>query len=185
MEKWTLKELVIVAVIGVAVGIFWMGWTLVYELISPILRFLALNYLFAGVWYLGGTLSAYIVRKPGAAVFGELMAAAAEMMLTHWGFIALIWGLAQGLAVELVLFIFGYKKWDIFTMMLAGAFAGLAAYALDYFFYGYHGLAYWIIVLGIVNSAVGGAIGSGWLAKALADALIPTGTLEGLKIRGK
>ncbi len=174
-----------VAVIGVTVAIFWMGWTLVYESLSPLLKPIALNYLVAGVWYLGGTLSAYIVRKPGAAIFGELMAAAVEMTLSHWGFVALLWGLAQGVAAELVFAFTGYRRWGKITMMLAGAMAGIAAYVLDYFFYGYSGFERWYITLSVVNSAIGGAVGSGLLAVVIGKALIPTGALEGFKIREK
>ncbi len=180
-----MKEMTIVSVLGVTVAVLWMGWTWFYEAALQILKPLTLNYLFAGVWYLGGTLSAYIIRKPGAAVFGELVAAAVEMMLTHWGFIALVWGLAQGLASELVFFMLGYERWGKVPMMLAGALAGLAAWGLDYIFYGFQGLFRGYIVLSLVNSAVGGAVGSGLLAIALADALIPTGVLDGLKIRKK
>ncbi len=170
---------------GVAVAIFWMAWTLIYETLSPLLRPFALNYFLAGMWYLGGTLAAYIIRKPGAAVFGELMAAAVEMTLTHWGFLALIWGLAQGLAAELVFLLTGYNRWDKFTMMVAGALSGIAAYILDYFFYKYSGFTGWYITAGVIFSAVGGALGSGLLAVIIGRALIPTGALEGLKIREK
>ena len=170
-----------VAVVGVTVAIFWMTWTLVYEAISSILRPFALNYLLAGVWYLGGTLSAYIVRKPGAAIFGELTAAAVEMTLTHWGFIALLWGLVQGIAVEFVFFLLGYREWGKMPFLVAGALAGVAAFALDYFFYSYQNLANWYIIAGIVNSAIGGAIGSGLLAVLIGRALESTGALDTVK----
>ena len=43
-----------------------------------------------------------IIRKPGAALYTEVVAAVVSMAIgTQWGFVTLIWGVVQGAAAEL------------------------------------------------------------------------------------
>ena len=56
-----------------------------------------------GIWLLAGPLAALIVRKPGAALFAELVAASVSALLgAQWGLLTIESGLVQGLAAELV-----------------------------------------------------------------------------------
>jgi energy-coupling factor transport system substrate-specific component len=66
------------------------------------------------------------VRKPGAAIYTELIAATVSALIgSQWGFGTLVSGLLQGLGAELVFALFLYANWKLFTGVLAGAGAGV------------------------------------------------------------
>ena len=46
--KWKLKEITLVAVVSIALGVVWWGWTVIYNFFDPILRPFGLNYLVVG-----------------------------------------------------------------------------------------------------------------------------------------
>ncbi|MDO5721524.1 MAG: ECF transporter S component [Actinomycetaceae bacterium] len=61
--------MVVAAVLSVAVGLIFYGWNTIgyagYEAVNALTP--GLGGLFNGVWFLGGTLRAIIIRKPGTA----------------------------------------------------------------------------------------------------------------------
>ena len=63
-------------------------------------------------WLFAGPLAAIIVRKPGAALFAETLAAAIELTMgNQWGVGgSLIVGIMQGLGAEIGFAIFAYKS---------------------------------------------------------------------------
>ncbi len=122
--SWRLNEIVILLVLAVALGVLFWGWTLLTAFATP-LKGIGLDYLFAGVWLVGGTLIPFLIRKPGAALFGELAAAVVESFITQWGVTAAIWGAVQGLGCELVFALFLYRRWDLPVLLLAGAVSGI------------------------------------------------------------
>lgn len=65
-----------------------------------------------GIWLFAGPLAAIIVRKPGAALFAETLAAALELAMGNpWGIGgSLIIGICQGLTAEIGFAIFAYKR---------------------------------------------------------------------------
>jgi energy-coupling factor transport system substrate-specific component len=130
-----------------------------------------------GVWLLPGVLGALVIRKPGAAVFTELVAAIVSALLgNQWGITVVYYGLLQGIAPELVLLATRYRRWGLPTALLAGAAAGLAAVVLDVVHYYTDWSASWIGVyaLVVVASAAAVAGAGGWL---LVRALARTGVL--------
>ena len=87
--------------------------------------------LIAGLWVLAGPLAAAIIRKPGAALLCELIAAIVEAILgSHFGATVLLSGLLQGLGAELVFAAFGYKRFTLWVTaasgMLAAAFMAVS-----------------------------------------------------------
>lgn len=178
-KSWRVVDIVVAAVLAVACGvIFWLWW-LAWTPLSNLLAFFApLSGLLAGGWLLGGTIGALVIRKPGAAIFCELVAAGVEATLgTHWGMTVFIWGLAQGVAVELVFALFRYRRFGLPVAMLAGAAAGLVCGLLDttigssvVWEVGYK--AIYIACTTLSGAVIAGAIG--WLA---VRALARTGAL--------
>ncbi|HUZ18270.1 MAG TPA: ECF transporter S component [Spirochaetia bacterium] len=187
MEKrksWKLGEIVTVLVLAVALGVLWWGWTFVYNLAKPLQPF-GLDYLFSGFWYIGGTLIPFLIRRPGAAIFGELAAAIVEMPFTQWGLTSPIWGLVQGIACELVFLLFRYRKWDLGVLMLAGAVAAVFEYVLDFFYSHYAGLKLWVIADQLVSNIIGGAILAGVLAYVVGTAIRKTGVMRSITPGGQ
>jgi energy-coupling factor transport system substrate-specific component len=177
VKMWKLNEIVILLVLAVALGVLWWGWTFFTALMSP-LSPLGLNYLFVGLWFTGGTLVPFLIRKPGAALLGEVAAAFVESFITQWGISAVIWGLVQGVGCELVFALFRYKKYNLLVLILAGAVAGAFSYVLDFFYSHYAGLQLWVIVVQVVSIIVSGAILGGLLAYLIGSGIIKTGVLR-------
>jgi energy-coupling factor transport system permease protein len=187
MEKrksWKLGAIVTLLVLAVALGVLWWGWTALTNFAKP-LQPIGLDYLFSGFWYIGGTLIPFLIRRPGAAIFGELAAAIVEMPFTQWGLTSPIWGLVQGIACELVFLLFRYRRWDLGVLMLAGAVAALFEYVLDYFYLHYDGLTWWVIVNQLVSNIIGGAILAGLLAYVVGTAILKTGVMRSIAPGGR
>ena len=93
--------------------------------LTPLLP--GLQGLLAGPWLFAGVLGGLIIRKPGAALYTELVAAVISALIgNQWGPLTIVSGLVQGLGAELVFFLFLYASWRLPVAMLAGAGAGLA-----------------------------------------------------------
>jgi len=112
--RWRVVDIVVASVLGVAGGLVMTVWNLVYSPITaPIEAALpGLQALLYGVWLFPAVLVALVVRKPGAALYGELVAAATSALLGgFWGWTAVQWGLVQGLGAELVFALLLYRAW--------------------------------------------------------------------------
>ncbi|MCO6394098.1 ECF transporter S component [Corynebacterium sp. MC-17D] len=180
-HSWRVIDIVTAAVLGVACGlIFWM-WNSVgyagfkaFDALTP-----GLGGLFTGIWFLGGTLGGLVIRKPGAAVFVEVLAASVSAVIgSQWGIETLYSGLAQGLGAEIVFLIFAYKKLSTTVAVLAGMGSAVGAFVLELFLSANFamGLAFNVIYLSCM--LVSGALLAGIVAKLLVDALAKTGALD-------
>ncbi|MBY0379062.1 MAG: ECF transporter S component, partial [Burkholderiales bacterium] len=90
---------VFITVISVVIGIFWWGYTFIFDILSPFLRGVALEGILTGFWYMGGVFFAYIIRKPGSAVLGVLIACVIEGAISHWGLAStLLYGVVEGIS---------------------------------------------------------------------------------------
>ncbi len=138
-----------------------------------------------GVWFIGGTAAAYIIRKPGSAFIGEFLGALVELALAPiFGVFVLLWGAIQGASSELVFLARKYKKWDYTTMALAGFLPGLPIAIPGWFFFpqlyiaafdyaGVAGVATYILL-----HAISGLIIAGILTKYFIDKIALTGVLD-------
>ena len=106
-NKWRVVDIVVAAIIAVASGVIFWGWDIVCT--APLALFEAVTPGFEGLlnafWLFAGPLAAIIVRKPGAALFAETLAAALELTMgNQWGVGgSLIVGIVQGLGAKSVL----------------------------------------------------------------------------------
>src|SRR5690606_27281412 len=75
-RQWRVVDIVVASVVAVACGVIFWAWGLAWPALSLPLAFLpGLSGLLAGGWLFAGVLGALITRKPGAALFTELVAA--------------------------------------------------------------------------------------------------------------
>lgn len=126
---WRTRDIVVTAVIGVAFGIVFWAWGLVWNGPLAVLGGLALPLQDLGyaVWLMPAVLAPLIVRKPGAAIFAEMVAAGLSAMLgSAWGIDTLLSGFVQGAAAELVFAFTMYRRWT-FPVLAAAAVASAAA----------------------------------------------------------
>jgi energy-coupling factor transport system substrate-specific component len=176
--RWRVVDIVVAAIVAVVCGVVFVAWNAGSHVLDPLGSLLpGLQSVGYGFWLLGGPLAALIVRKPGAAVFGELVGAAVSMLLgAQWGLQTLESGLVQGPAAELAFAIFVYRVWSWPVAALSGALAGLAAGINDCIIYYPDGGALFLTVY-IVSAVVSGAVIAGIGSWALVKGLARTGAL--------
>ena len=81
--RWRTRDIVVAAVIGVAFGV---AFFVAGGLWSAIAGLGPAQNLFYGVWLLPAIVAPLIIRKPGAALFAEVVAASLSALLgSLWG----------------------------------------------------------------------------------------------------
>lgn len=134
--RWRVVDIVVAAVLGVAIGLVFWGWNTVGGLWFAAMDGLTpgLGGIAVGIWLLGGVVGGLVIRKPGAALLVELVAAVVSALIGNvWGISTIFSGLAQGLGAELIFLAFLYLRFTLPVAMLAGAGAGIGAWVLEFF----------------------------------------------------
>jgi len=178
MMTWKMKEVVLAVILSVACGVIYLGWSTLWIPISALVGPVGAGFMF-GIWVIASPIVAYIIRKPGASLIAEVAAAAVELLTgSHFGLSALLVGVFQGIGAEMAFAIFGYKRYNLFTLMLSGAFAAIGSmiYNLIANGFGFYTTKVFLVTLGI--HVISGTILGGLLAKVVVDALAKTGVLE-------
>jgi len=178
---WRGVDLITAAMLAVAFGVMFWGFdTFIYPILSVASAgFPPAGELMLGVWLVPAVVGGLVIRRPGAALFVELVAANVELFLGNkWGAAVLLSGLLQGLGVELALALFRYRRFGIVVAVLGGVLAAV----FEIVFYEWHtyvaeySTAWKAIYLGagMVSGAVIAGVG-GW---ALVRGLARTGALN-------
>ena len=179
--RWRVVDIVIASVIGVASGLIFVVWNQAYNPLSGLLTPLlpGLQALLGGGWLFAGVLGGLIIRKPGAALYTELLAAVVSTLVggTAWGATILVSGLVQGLGAELVFALFFYANYRLVVALLAGAGAGLALAVNDLVLW-YPGSAAPFIAIYTASSIVSGVLVAGLLSWLAMRGLARTGALS-------
>lgn len=178
--RWRVVDIVVASVIAVACAMIFLLWNVGYEVPSSILKPLlpGVQGLLAGPWLIAGVLGALIIRKPGAALYTELVAAIISALVGNaWGPLTIVSGIVQGLGAEIVFLLFLYGVWRLPVAMLAGAGAGLACGINDRILW-YAGADTLFTTVYIVSTTVSGAIIAGLGAWLIARGLAATGALS-------
>lgn len=186
-KDWKTRELVVAAVLAVAVGVIFWGWGLLWASASQFIPF-PFHYALVGVWMIGGLLVPYVVRRPGAALLGELVAAFVSMALgNQWGLLTMASGLVQGVGSEAVFAGFRWRRFGGVALYGAAALAGAFSILLDTFLYSYYAMYSWdSILVAAVLCVLGSLVLGGLVSQLLGEALAKTGVLSGLEIsRGR
>jgi energy-coupling factor transport system permease protein len=180
--RWRTIDLMTAAFVGVVFGVVYWGWDAAYTPLSTALASVAgpAIGLLGGPWLVAGVVSALVIRRPGAALFAELLASSVEALLGNtWGWTTLLSGGLQGLGVELALALFVYRRFGWSVAALGGALA--AAFEFGYEWQAYY--ASWTLqsklaYLGLfaLSGAVVAGLG-GWL---LTRALAASGAIDAL-----
>ncbi len=178
-RRWRTVDIVVASVIAVAGGVVFWGWSQLWTTTSGAFSaFPPAQAVMYGVWLAPGVIGGLIVRKPGAALYTELVASVVEALLgSAWGLSVVAYGVAEGLAPELIFALFAYRWWRLPVPALAGAAAGLAAAVLDLVYYYGAWRADWMltyVVLVMASSLVIAGVGGELLVRALAR----TGALQ-------
>jgi len=176
--SWRTVDIVVAAAIAIAFGVVFWAWNQLWAAATP--AFVAIppaqNILY-GVWLVPAVLAGLIIRKPGAALFTELVAASVSAILgSQWGLDAVVSGALQGLGAEIVFLVVGYRRWTIAVALIAAIGTAIAAWVHDTpLYYADIGLGPQLVILAfmVVSAIVIAGIGS-WL---LMRSLVQTGVL--------
>lgn len=186
-KQWRVVDYVVTAVLGIGVGlIFWvlaLSWKVIelgFQAFPPAIG------LIAGLWVLAGPLAAVIIRKPGAALLCEMIAAVVEAVLgSHFGATVLLSGFVQGLGAELIFAAFGYRRFSVWVTglsgLLAAAFMAVSEnimYNAEWQFSFQAAYAVCAIVSGIVISGIGAWFAYRAIAKTGALSSFASGRLR-------
>jgi len=178
---WRGVDLITAAMLAVAFGvIFWGFDTFIYPILTAATTgFPPAGELMLGVWLVPAVVGALVIRRPGAALFTELVAANVELFLGNkWGAAVLLSGVLQGLGVELALALFRHRRFGVVVAVIGGVLSAVfeivfyewQSYVAEY------STAWKVIYLGagMVSGAIIAGVG-GW---ALVRGLARTGALN-------
>ncbi|MGK5742241.1 ECF transporter S component [Micromonospora sp. URMC 103] len=179
-NRWRTIDIVVASVIAVAFGVIFWAWNLVWSATEPAFAFFPpAQALIYGIWLLPAVLGGLVIRKPGASLYCELVAAILSALLgSQWASITIVQGLLQGVGAELAFAAFRYRSYRLPTAVLAGALTGVSAAVFDFVYWNkaYDLTSYRLpYALLTVISATIVAGGGGW---ALTRALANTGVLD-------
>ncbi|ALI25032.1 Substrate-specific component YkoE of thiamin-regulated ECF transporter for HydroxyMethylPyrimidine [Mycolicibacterium fortuitum] len=178
--RWRVVDIVVASVLATAAGLVFVVWNIASNPISaPLTAALpGLQALLAGGWLFAGVLTALVIRKPGAALYCELVAATVSALVgNQWGVLTLESGLVQGLGAELVFAVFFYRRWGLPVALIAGAVAGLALAINDLILW-YPGSANTFALIYTVSAITSGALVAGLLSWFAVRGLAKTGALS-------
>ena len=178
-SHWRTVDIVVMAVVAALFGVVYWAWGLisfaaVFSAFPPVAAVTNV------VFVMAGPLGALIVRRPGAALGAEVLAAVFEALVSvSWsGTSIVVYGVVEGAAAEAAFALARYHDWRLRTALASGLFAGVAMALLDvwiYRFYAYFPLGQKLAYLGL--AAVAGAVIAGGVSWYLVRALAATGVL--------
>lgn len=177
---WRILDIVVASVLSVSAGLIFVFWNIASNpIVAPLGALLpGLQALASGGWLFAGIVCALVIRKPGAAFYGEVVAATVSALIgNQWGVMTIGSGIVQGLGAELIFAIFLYRSWHIATAMLAGAAAGLALAINDLLLW-YPGTTTTFAAIYTVSAITSGALIAGLLSWFVVRGLARTGTLS-------
>lgn len=181
MQRWRVIDILIASVLGIACGLlFWIwnsigyAWYTAADALTPGFGGIA-----TGIWLIGGPIGALVIRKPGAAIYVEVLAAAVSAAIgNQWGIETLYSGLAQGIGAEIIFLIFAYRRFGLVVAALSGVGAAVGAFLLELVTSANYAKSLAFNLTYLSTMAISGIILAGGLAYFLVKALAATGALD-------
>ena len=179
---WTLRETLIIAVLGAVFGVLYLGWVQVWLIAQAVLGPVTMDVVI-GFWFIVSMIAAAIIRKPGVALVSEVLAAGTQVLLgSPAGLLLLVTGLVQGAGAEAVFAATRWKRYSLPVLMAAGVGAAIFSFIYTWIRFDYGELAPTLLVIMFTLRCLSGALLGGLLAWIIVNALYKTGVLSGLRI---
>ena len=182
--SWSLKDLVLVVVLGVVFGfLYWVfvqAWTVLSIAMGPA-GDLAQHFLL-GSWLLVAPLAIAIVRRPLAGVFAEVIASVIEVIFlgSMVGPLLFVSAAIQGVGSEIPFALTRYRNYSWVTYAVSGLLGAGLVFFFSAFRSGWYGQEIFLLRLAIQLAS--GVILGGLLAKLIVDALDKTGVVDNFAI---
>ena len=180
--RWSLREILVVAVLGAVFGVLYIGWVQVWLIAQAIFGPVTMDVVM-GFWFIVSIIAAAIIRKPGAALLSELLAAVVQILMgSPAGLLLLLTGLVQGAGAEAVFAATRWKNYRLPVLMAAGVGAAVFSFIYTWIRFDYGALAPGLLVAMFVLRCLSGALLGGLAGHFITEALYRTGVLSGLAI---
>lgn len=179
---WSLREILIVTVIGAVFAVLYIGWVQVWLIAQAIFGPVTMDVVM-GFWFIASIVAAAIIRKPGAAFAAEVLAAGVEILLgSPGGLLLILSGMIQGAGAEAVFAATRWRNYSLPVLMAAGAGASIFSFIYTWIRFDYASLQPRLLIAMFVLRLLSGALLGGWLGHVIVRALYKTGALTGLAI---
>jgi energy-coupling factor transport system substrate-specific component len=181
-HAWTLREILIAAVLGAVFAVLYLGWVQVWLVAQAAFGPVTMDVVM-GFWFVASIVAAAIIRKPGAAIATEVLAAAIEILLgSPAGIMLLVAAAIQGAGAEAVFAVTRWRRYSLITLILAGIGSAVFSFAYTWVLFGYGALAPGLLVAMFALRCLSGAVLGGLAGHLVTEALYKTGVLSGLAI---
>nr|CAA05602.1 YkoE [Bacillus subtilis] [Bacillus subtilis subsp. subtilis str. 168] len=182
MKSWKVKEIVIMSVISIVFAVVYLLFTHFGNVLAGMFGPIAYEPIY-GIWFIVSVIAAYMIRKPGAALVSEIIAALVECLLGNpSGPMVIVIGIVQGLGAEAVFLATRWKAYSLPVLMLAGMGSSVASFIYDLFVSGYAAYSPGYLLIMLVIRLISGALLAGLLGKAVSGSLAYTGVLNGMAL---
>ncbi len=179
---WTLRETLVIAVLGVVFAVLYLGWVQVWLIAQAIFGAVTMDVVM-GFWFVASIVAAAIIRKPGVAFTSEVLAGGVEILLgSPAGLLLLLSGAVQGAGAEVVFAATRWRNYSLPVLMAAGVGAAIFSFAYTWIRFNYGALQPGLLIAMFVLRCLSGALLGGWLGHVIVEALYKTGALAGLAI---
>lgn len=170
--KWQPLDIAVGATLGAACGVIFWGFNFAYMPISSVFGAILPGFasIVHAVWYFSGTLAVLILRKPGAALYVNLIGTLVETVIGSQfdlGFV-IISALLQGVFAEIPFALTRYRMFNLPISIASGALVALE-YGTYLMLFRYVGVSF-VSPRGIVHmisEVTGGVLISGVMAWCL------------------
>lgn len=180
--RWTLRETLVVAVLGAVFAVLYLGWVQVWLVAQAAFGPLTMD-VFMGFWFIASIVAAAIIRKPGVAFAAEFLAAAVQILLgSPAGLMLLVSGIVQGAGAEAVFAATRWRNYSLPVLLAAGAGAALFSFVYTWIRFDYGSLELWFVAVMFGVRTLSGVLLAGLLGHLIVEALYKTGVLRGFAI---
>jgi energy-coupling factor transport system permease protein len=181
-KRWTLRETLVIAVLGVVFAVLYLGWVQVWLIAQAIFGAVTMDVVM-GFWFVASIVAAAIIRKPGVAFTSEVLAGGVEILLgSPAGLLLLLSGAVQGAGAEVVFAATRWRNYSLPVLMAAGVGAAVFSFAYTWIRFNYGALQPGLLIAMFVLRCLSGALLGGALGHVIVEALYKTGALAGLAI---
>ena len=169
---WRLVDIVTAAVLAVAFGVVFWQWGVFW---APLFQGQVnpLAYLVSGMWLVPGVLAMLVIRRPGAALFTEALAAVVSALLgSVWGLDTILSGAVQGAGAELIFAALFYRSFSLPIAVLAAMGSAVGEWLHDmpvYYPQTQFGVQLGYGAFMLISAALIAGVGSWLLVRALAQ----------------
>jgi energy-coupling factor transport system substrate-specific component len=175
---WTTRDIMVTAIISIALGVLYIPLAYILGLLYAIPLAYSLT---VGISFWPIIMVAYLIRKPGVAIFSAMVTSLVQVPFTPFGIVILVTGLLIGLPTEATLLSGRYKNFKLWYLMLTGAITGLVNAMLLYISMGFGNISPLLQIVYLSVYVISGAVLGGMLAKVIGDLVIRTGIITPIR----